>query len=284
MTETAYSQRIDSHHHLWHYTPEEYGWIGDDMTPLRRDFLLDDLRRELADAGVDGTVAVQARQTLEETAWLLDLAEGDDSPLRGVVGWLPIASTRFPAVLESFRDSKRLCGLRHIVQGEQPGFLDGDAFNQGIAHLRDTGLVYDILIYARQLEEATRFVDRHPAQSFVLDHIAKPDIRNDGFVAWAGAFRELAQRENVMCKLSGMVTETDWNHWSSTELHPYFETALEAFSPHRLMMGTDWPVLTVGCTYSGWWKTVENWTAALSAQERDMILGGTASRIYNLRS
>lgn len=284
MTETAYSQRIDSHHHLWHYTPEEYGWIGDDMVSLRRDFLLEDLRRELADAGVDGTVAVQARQTLEETNWLLEVAASDDSPVRGVVGWLPIASVRFPAVLETFRDSNRLCGLRHIVQGEQPGFLDDDAFNQGIAQLRDTGLVYDILIYARQLEEAIRFVDRHPVQSFVLDHIAKPDIRNHGFAAWAEDFRELARRDNVTCKLSGMVTETDWNHWSSAELHPYFETALETFGPNRLMIGTDWPVLTVGCTYSNWWKTVESWTAALSQQERDMILGGTATRVYNLRS
>lgn len=284
MTDTHQPKRIDSHHHLWRYTPEDYGWISDDMAALRRDFLLDDLRQEMATAQVDGAVAVQARQTLEETRWLLDLAEEDGSPIHGVVGWLPIANADFPQQLEHFTQHERLRGLRHIVQAEQSGFLDDKRFNAGIAHLQNTGLVYDILIYARQLQEAIRFVDKHPAQSFVLDHIAKPDIRNHEFDAWTSSIFELAQRPHVTCKLSGMVTETDWNHWSSDELLPYFEVALEAFGPQRLMIGTDWPVLTVGCTYSTWWSTVEQWISHLSSHERDMILGENAIRIYRLRS
>ncbi|MEK6397679.1 MAG: amidohydrolase family protein, partial [Terriglobus sp.] len=166
---------------------------------------------------------------------------------------------------------------------EQPGFLDNKQFNAGIVQLHDTGLVYDILIYAHQLQEAIGFVDKYPAQSFVLDHIAKPDIRHGGFDAWAKSFRELAQRPHVTCKLSGMVTETDWKRWSSAELQPYFEVALEAFGSQRLMIGTDWPVLTVGCTYRTWWDTVEQWTNRLTPQERDMILGENAMRIYRLR-
>lgn len=283
MTDTRQSQRIDSHHHLWRYTPEDYGWIGDDMASLRRDFLLENLQQEMAAANVDGTVAVQARQTLEETRWLLELAEKSHSPIRGVVGWLPIAAADFSQRLEQFTPYEHLCGLRHIVQAEQPGFLDDARFNAGIAQLRGTRLTYDILIYARQLGEAIRFVDRHPGQSFVLDHIAKPDIRNGDLDAWVSGFRELARRPHVTCKLSGMVTESDWTHWSPSELAPYFEIALEAFGPERLMIGTDWPVLTVGCTYKQWWSTVEQWIAPLTQQERNMILGETAARVYRLR-
>lgn len=282
MTDTRQPQRIDSHHHLWRYTPEDYGWISDDMASLRRDFLLDDLQQEIATANVRGAVAVQARQTLEETRWLLDLADNDQSPIHGVVGWLPIADSEFPQLLEQFTQHERLRGLRHIVQAEQPGFLDDKHFNTGIAQLQNTGLVYDILIYARQLQEAIRFVDKHPAQSFVLDHIAKPDMRHNGFDAWANSFRELAQRPHVTCKLSGMVTETDWNHWTPEELSPYADLALEAFGPQRLMIGTDWPVLTVGCSYSQWWSTVEQWISPLTQHERNLILGETAARVYRL--
>lgn len=273
--------RIDSHHHLWHYTPEEFDWIGDDMAALRRDFLLPQLRAELATAGVDGTVAVQARQSIEETDFLWACAEEDGSPILGIVGWLPIADEAFPGLLDLYSD--RLCGLRHVVQGEAPGFLDGEAFNRGIRSMLGSGLVYDVLIYARQLDEATRFVDRHPEQAFVLDHIAKPDMRGGGFDAWACGFRELSKRPNVTCKLSGMVTETDWMRWSVDELTPYFETALESFGAARLMIGTDWPVLIVGCTYAHWWHTVEGWTSSLTPEEQAALLGGNAQRVYHLK-
>lgn len=274
--------RIDSHHHLWHYTPEEFDWIGEDMAALRRDFLLPQLRAELATANVDGTVAVQARQSIEETDFLWACAEEDGSPILGIVGWLPIADKTFPGLLDLYRD--HLCGLRHVVQGEPAGFLDSQAFNSGIRALLGTGLVYDLLMYARQLEEAIRFVDRHPQQAFVLDHIAKPDMRGSGFDAWARDFRELAKRSNVTCKLSGMVTETDWMRWSVDELTPYYETALEAFGAERMMIGTDWPVLTAGCAYAQWWRTVEGWTESLTSEEQAAILGGNAQRVYRLKT
>jgi len=197
--------RVDAHHHLWRYTPEEYGWIDDAMQTLRRDFLLADIEREARAAGVDATVVVQARQTVEETAWLLQLA-AQSRWIHGVVGWLPIASDDFPAALERFEAGPLLKGLRHVVQAEPDGFLDGAEFNRGIAALGGTGLVYDVLIFARQLEEATRFVDRHPQQVFVLDHIAKPSIAVGEISQWSKDIRELARRENVVCKLSGMVT------------------------------------------------------------------------------
>jgi L-fuconolactonase len=224
---------------------------------------------------------VQARQTLEETHWLLELAAKSDT-IRGVVGWAPIAADDFPATLESLRQNPLLKGLRHVVQAEPDGFLDAPGFNRGIASLLPAGLVYDILIFARQLPEATRFVDRHPRQSFVLNHIAKPDIKASGFASWNQAIRELAQRENVVCKLSGMVTEADWHTWSPAQLQPYFDTVLEAFGPSRLMFGSDWPVLTVAGSYARWRNVVADWLTPLSPSERSQIEGGTASRIYCL--
>jgi len=273
--------RIDAHHHLWHYIPQDYGWIDDRMKILRRDFAPSDLEAEMKQAHVDASIAVQARQTLEETQWLLALAEKSQI-IRGVTGWAPIADDTFPATLDQLREKPLLKGLRHVVQAEPDGFLDTPAFNRGITTLRDTGLIYEILIFARQLPEAIRFVDRHPNQLFVLDHIAKPDIAGDGFATWNTPFRELAQRENVSCKLSGMVTEADWHTWTPAALTPYFETALEAFGPARLMAGSDWPVINVACTYTRWWQILTEWLAPLTPIERNQIEGDTASRVYQI--
>jgi L-fuconolactonase len=275
--------RIDAHHHLWRYSPEEYGWIDESLLPLRQDFLPDQLAQELASSHVDGTVAVQARQTVEETEWLLQLAGEPTSTIRGVVGWLPIAEPNFPQLLDRFSAFPALRGLRHVVQAEPRGFFDEPAFNRGIARLPRHGLVYDILIVHRQLDEATRFVDRHPGQVFVLDHLAKPDIRHGEIARWKAAITELSRRSNVSCKISGMVTEADPSCWTPEQLRPYFDVALDAFGPHRMMIGTDWPVLTVGCGYGQWWETVEAWSNELSRSEQHAILGETAQRVYRLR-
>jgi L-fuconolactonase len=273
--------RIDAHHHLWKYDPVEYGWIDSSMALLQRDFLASDLEREAAAAGVDATVAVQARQTLEETEWLLGIA-AESKLIRGVVGWASIASPGFARELETLQQQPLLKGLRHVVQGEPDGFLDGIAFNDGITMLEPTGLVYDILIFARQLVEATRFVDRHPKQQFVLDHIAKPAIATGEYALWSAGISELAKRENVSCKVSGMVTEADWSTWTSDELKRYFDRVLELFGPKRLMIGTDWPVVNVASSYQHWWHVVEAWMKPLSAAERSLMRGEVAASIYKL--
>ena len=231
-------------------------------------------------ADVTGSVAIQARQTVEETDWLLEVAAQHDE-IAGVVGWLPIADDAFEVVLQHYLTQAKLKGLRHVVQAEPAGFLDGAAFNRGIDRLEQTSLVYDLLIHSGQLEEAARFVDRHPAQSFVLDHLAKPRMEAGEMEPWRTHLLTLAERPNVLCKLSGMVTEAGTG-WTAASLQPYFEAALQAFSPGRLMIGTDWPVLTAHCTYSGWWQVVEGWIAALSKDEQAAILGGTAVRAYHL--
>lgn len=273
--------RVDAHHHLWRYDGEEYGWIDEPMRALRRDFLPADLEREMQAAGVDAAVAVQARQSMKETRWLLELAKAS-RVIRGVVGWAAIAADDFPAEVEKLVGEPLLKGLRHVVQAEPEGFLDGAEFNRGISAMQGTGLVYDVLIFAPQLEEATRFVDRHPEQMFVLDHMGKPAIARDEFSTWARGFRELARRQNVACKVSGMVTEADWERWSAKDLGRYFDVAMDAFGPSRLMVGTDWPVLTVACRYGQWWETVGLWMNRLTAAEREQIEGGVAERVYGL--
>lgn len=273
--------RIDAHHHFWKYTASEYEWISDDLMSLRRDFLPGDLSPLLRASNVRATVAVQARQSLEETEWLLDLA--DVTPwIAGVVGWLPIASPQFEQELERFTGNCHLKGFRHVVQTEPTGFLEQSAFNAGIRRLRDTGHTYDILIVSRQLPEAIAFVDRHPHQPFILDHLGKPDIRNGELEQWAKHLRTLAERPHVSAKLSGLVTEADPLQWTPATLTPYLDAALEAFGPSRLMVGTDWPVLTVGCTYAAWWSLLEEWIDTLSTDEQASILGGTAQRVYGL--
>jgi len=273
---------IDAHHHLWRYTPAEYGWIDDSMQRLRRDFLPADLTAEMAAAGVDGSVAVQARQTLEETHWLLDLADECDA-IRGVVGWAPITGAEFPAIMEQFDGRAKLKGLRHVIQGEpDENYILREDFNAGIRALEGSGLVYDILIYERHLPQAIEFVDRHPNQVFVLDHIAKPLIAVGELEPWAGRIRELAKRENVWCKVSGLVTEATWDAWSAQTLKPYLDVVVKAFGLERLMAGSDWPVCLVAAGYQQWWELLRTYFAGFSDAERERIFGGTAIEIYGL--
>ena len=252
------------------------------MGVLRSDFLPPDLDKELRSAGIDGAVAVQAQQTLTETAWLLSLAD-QFSFIRGVVGWAPITSEDFSTHLDHLRSHRKLKGLRHIIQSEpDDNFILNASFNRGIARLKNTGLVYDILIFDRHLPAATQFVDRHPQQRFVLDHVAKPRIRERVLDPWRRNIAELAKRENVYCKISGMVTEADWGAWSQHDLWPYLEVALEAFGPQRLMVGSDWPVCLLAVSYSVWFQVLNAFLAKLAVAQRERILGGTASEVYGL--
>jgi L-fuconolactonase len=279
------SDRIDAHHHLWRYTPDEYGWINEEMGLLRRNFLPGALKPLLERAGIHGAIAVQARQSLEETRCLLSLAEepGNASWMEGVVGWAPIAGPDFPETLANLRRSTKLKGLRHVVQDEPDDqFILGDAFNRGIRTLRDTGLVYDILIHTRHLPQTIKFVDMHPDQLFVLDHCAKPPILSGGVEPWGKHMRELAKRPNVCCKLSGLVTEANWQSWIPLHIEPYWRLVLEAFGPTRLLFGSDWPVALLASSYQRWIDTVTEWVAPLSASEQEAIFGGTANRVYSL--
>lgn len=273
---------LDSHHHFWRYDPAEYGWINQSMARLRRDYLPADLQAEIAAAGIGGVISVQARQSLEETRWLLDLADQHDF-IRGVVGWAPLVSPTVAADLEPLARRRKLRAVRHVLQDEPDAdYMLRSDFNEGVWTLERFGLVYDILIFERHLPQAIRFVDRHPRQVFVLDHIAKPRIRDGELSPWRDNLRELARRENVYCKLSGVATEANWQTWTAAELRPYLETAVEVFGPKRLMFGSDWPVCLVACAYRVWHRLVKDFVALLSADEQERILGGTAVEAYRL--
>ena len=275
--------KIDSHHHFWKYSAGEYPWIGDAMAGLRRDFLPEHLQAEIAAVGIDGVVSVQARQTVGETEWLLSLADGNDF-IKGVVGWVPLADAGVREVIAKFAANPKLRAVRHVVQEEPDDrFILREDFNRGVSLLREFGLVYDILIFERQLAASIEFVDRHPQQIFVLDHLAKPRIGDSAIESWRANIRELARRENVFCKVSGMVTEADWKTWNEEQLRPYFDVALETFGPKRLMFGSDWPVCLAASSYARWVEVVRNFAAGLSAHEQEWLFGRTAVRAYSLQ-
>jgi L-fuconolactonase len=273
---------IDAHHHLWKYSAEQYPWITGDMELLQRDFLVDDLKKVVHQAGITGVVTVQARQTLEETEWLLALA-GQNDFMRGVVGWVPLAEEDVHYRLEQFSQFPKLKAVRHVLHDEADDlFMLRNDFNRGIAHLKEFNLAYDLLIFERHLPQTIEFVDRHPHQIFVLDHIAKPLIRDGALSPWKASILKLAEHNNVYCKLSGMVTEADWTNWREKDLQPYFDIVIEAFGPERLMFGSDWPVVLVASSYQRWIQTVQHAVSALSENEQAQILGRAAKLVYRL--
>jgi L-fuconolactonase len=274
---------IDSHHHLWKYSAEQYGWISDEMSVLRHDFLSPQLSGVAMENGVDGFVSVQARQSVQETSDLLDIAAAQPL-IRGVVGWVPLADAGVAEILSQFSHAQQLKGVRHVVQDEpDDNFILGADFNRGVALLKNHGLVYDILIFARQLAASVEFVDRHPDQPMVLDHIAKPTIHSSEFDSdWERDFRELARRDHVSCKFSGVVTEVRNPQWSIDTIRRYWDVALEAFTPKRLMFGSDWPVCLLRCQYAQWLETVRQLASELSPQEQADFFSGNAIHSYNL--
>ena len=273
--------QIDAHVHFWQYDPAQYGWIDASMTALRRDFLPADLKQGMDRAGVDACVAIQARQSLEETGWLLALADAHPF-ITGVVGWVDLQSDEVGAQIERFR-YRKLVGLRHVVQSEPDDrFLLKPAFCRGISLLEDLDLAYDILIYPRHLAAAAELVGRFKRQRFVIDHLAKPDIRSGEIREWEKGLRRLAEFPHVFCKLSGLITEADWQKWTADELRPYLDVAFDCFGPHRLMVGSDWPVSTLAADYSRTMAVVGDYLVGRPDADRQAVLGGNAQRFWRL--
>lgn len=274
--------KIDSHHHFWTYDPVQYGWITDEMAIIRRDFGPTDLEREIPAAGISAVISVQAHQSLEETRALLKFADNNDF-IRGVVGWTPLIDRKVTETLAQFSSQPKLRAVRHVLQDEpDPDYMLREDFNRGIAALKPFGLIYDILIFERHLPQTIQFVDRHPDQVFVLDHLAKPRVKAGEISPWAERITELAKRPNVYCKLSGLVTEADYHNWTEEQLQRYFDVVLEAFGPKRLMFGSDWPVCLVAVSYARWVAIVERFTEKLSQNEQERIWSGTAKEAYRL--
>lgn len=256
--------------------------MTDEMAALKHDFLPQDLKPLLDLAGFDGCVAVQARQSLEETRWLLELA-GKNDFIRGVVGWVDLCSPELTAQLEQFAGHAKLVGVRHVVQDEpDDGFMLRPEFRRGIGRLAEFGLAYDVLIYPRQLPAAVKLAAEFPAQPFVLDHIAKPPIAEGKLSPWAAGLQELARLPNVFCKLSGMVTEARWKAWKAEDFRPYLDMVCEAFGAERLMIGSDWPVCTLSADYGATLDLVKGYIRGFPSGAVEGILGGNCARFYKL--
>jgi L-fuconolactonase len=275
--------RIDAHQHFWRYSPQTHGWIDDSMAVLKRDFLPADLAPLLHERTYDGCVAVQAEQAVSETRWLLSLAD-QNAFIKGVVGWVDLREPDVGMVLAELARHPRFKGVRHIVQGEPDDrFMLGADFQRGIAALAPLDLTYDILIYPRQMAAAIELVQRFPKQRFVLDHIAKPDMKAGTREPWATQLRALAAAHpGLTCKLSGLVTEADWARWKPTDIQPFLDVVLEAFGVDRLMIGSDWPVCTLAADYHRTMGLVEEYLARVPPAAREAILGGTAAAFYRL--
>lgn len=274
--------KIDAHQHFWRYDAAQYPWIPAG-SPLHRDWLPADLALLQTPLGFDGSIAVQARQGIEESDWLLGLADADPR-IKAVVGWVDLRSPHVAGDLQRLARHPRFAGVRHVVQDEpDDAFMLRPDFQRGISLLRELALTYDILIYPRQLPAALQLVAQFPEQPFVLDHIAKPAIKDGAISPWREQIRELARYENVLCKVSGIVTEADHKTWEPTDFSPYLDVVFEAFDPSRLMWGSDWPVCLLAADYAQSLAVVDNYTRALSTAEKAAVFGENCARFYGIR-
>ncbi len=274
--------KIDTHQHFWKYSKEQYPWIGEGMEVLARDRLPADLKPLLEANGIDGAIAVQARQVLEETDALLAMAEQYDF-IRGVVGWVDLRSPDLDAQLDRYKDQPKLVGVRHVVQDEpDERFMLREDFIRGISMLKTYNLVYDILIFPNQPPAAIELVRKFPDQPFILDHIAKPYIKDKRISPWDSHIKELASSQNVSCKISGMVTEADWQNWAPEDFTPYMQVILEAFGPNRITIGSDWPVCTLAGRYDSVIAIAADFVSHLSDSEQRAIWQDNPTRIYSL--
>ena len=276
--------RIDAHQHFWSYTdnPNDFAWMTDEYSVLRRNFLPADLEPLLNDGNLSACIAVQAREVPQETDFLLALAETNPF-VRGVVGWVDLCADNIAAVLETYTAKPALKGFRMLIHDRSdPDFAASDAHARGIGLLAEYGWTYDLLLRTIHLPAALKLVDRFPEQRFVIDHIAKPKFDGSDWTPWLAGMQEMAKRENVYCKLSGLVTEAEWSQWQSVDYGRYLDVVFAAFGANRCMFGSDWPVCTCAADYSSVLATLDNWARALSNDEQRAIFGQTCAHFYSL--
>jgi L-fuconolactonase len=277
--------RIDAHQHFWQYNPARDTWITDEMAVLKKDFLPDQLLPELAANNITGCIAVQADQSERETRFLLDLAHQYEA-VQGVVGWVDLCAGNVAERVQEFAKDPKLCGFRHILQAEGNEFMFRPEFLRGIECLNGdkTGITYDILVYSRQLPSAIELVAKLPGQPFVLDHIGKPPIKEGGNHLWARDLRMLAENKNVYCKLSGLVTEADWQRWRASDFKSYLDLVLEVFGIDRVMFGSDWPVCLLAARYEQVVQLIADYAQSFSTFDQQKLFGLNAAKFYGQRA
>lgn len=273
--------KLDSHQHFWKYSPQQHNWIDDSMVSLKRDFLPNDLEPHLVKNKIEACVVVQADQSEKETEFLLEMAAQYEF-IKGVVGWVDLRAKNVEERLKFYCQNQYFKGVRHIVQSEKQDFLLDPAFQNGIGKLGNLNLTYDLLIYPHQIEATIKLVSQFPSQKFVLDHLAKPHIKNGKIDPWKNQIQRLAQFSNVSCKISGMVTEADHVQWKPSDFIPYLDIVFEAFGENRILFGSDWPVCLLAASYQEVYHLIIDYTANFSLEQRDKLFGGNAERIYNI--
>ncbi len=272
---------IDVHVHFWKYNKIKDAWITGEMQLLQRDFLPKDLEPALNENGIKGVVAVQSDQSENETLFLLELA--NKNPLiKGIVGWVDLQNENLENKLLHWSKHPAIKGFRHIVQAEADGFLQKEKFLNGIKSLQKFEFTYDILIYENQLKEAIEFVNKFPNQKFIIDHCAKPSIKNNGINEWKNGMKKIAKNENVYCKASGLITEAKWNQWKEKDFYPYLDVVFESFETDRILFGSDWPVMLLSGTYRKWKNLLEKYMLQFSDEEKQKVFGNNAIKFYNL--
>ncbi|HEV8696099.1 MAG TPA: amidohydrolase family protein [Candidatus Limnocylindrales bacterium] len=276
---------VDAHHHFWDPARADYPWLTEELAAIRRAFTPDDLAPLIAAAGVEATVLVQTRSSLDETHDFLATAAATPF-IRGVVGWADLTDPRVADVLAELRDGPggdRLVGIRHQVHDEpNPAWLLRNDVGRGLRAVRDAGLTYDLLVRSRELPAAIEVVRQIPNLRFVIDHLAKPSIKDRVIQPWADLIRPFGALDNVSCKVSGMVTEADWTSWQPSDLAPYVDHVLDVFGPGRLVFGSDWPVCLLAASYEEVLQTTRTLLADLGDAERSAVFGGTARTVYRL--
>lgn len=273
---------IDAHVHFWKYHAAKDAWITDDMRLLQKDFFPNDLVSLLRENNVDGIVAVQADQSENETQFLIDLSK-EFSFIKGIVGWTDLQSAHVEERLNFYSQQKIIKGFRHIIQGEAKGFLQKEKFLNGVRALQLFDFTYDLLIYENQLREAIEFVNKFPDQKIIIDHCAKPSIRGNKIEKWKDGIKEIAENENVYCKVSGLITEAVWNQWNENVLYPYLDVVFEYFGTKRLLFGSDWPVMLLSGTYSGWMQFLQKYLEQFPQKEIQNIFTNNAIQFYSLK-
>ena len=273
--------KLDSHQHFWKYSPQQHNWIDDSMVSLKRDFLPNDLEPHLIENKIEACVVVQADQSEKETEFLLELATQYEF-IKGVVGWVDLRAKNVEERLQFYSQNQYFKGVRHIVQSEKQDFLLDPAFQNGIGKLGNLNLTYDLLIYSHQIEAAIKLVSQFPNQKFVLDHLAKPNIKNGKIDPWKNQIQRLAQFSNVSCKISGMVTEADHSQWKPSDFIPYLDIVFDAFGENRILFGLDWPVCLLAASYQEVYQLITDYTANFSLEQRDKLFGANAERFYNI--
>ena len=274
---------IDAHVHFWKYDTIRDAWITDDMKTIQADFLAADLQPILSENKVEGVIAVQADQSENETGFLLSLAD-ENSFIKGIVGWVDLQNENIESRLLYYSQFPVIKGFRHIVQAEPAGFLKNKNFLSGVQVLKKFDFTYDVLIYENQLKEAIEFMNYFPAQKFIIDHGAKPSIRNKSIGEWKKWMIEISKRKNIYCKLSGLITEAKWNLWEEKDFYPYLDVIFEFFGTGRIVFGSDWPVMLLSGNYQKWKALIEEYLADLSSEEKEKVFGQNAIEFYNLNS